>query len=87
MDWQPIETAPRDGTWVLITGGDVSEMFREQDPYGFYGGPVVVAFFDSPLSLGEGGWSYAFWDSAWRSSFDAPTHWMPLPAPPVTTPD
>ena len=92
MDWQPIETAPKDGTWVLITGGDVTAAFLSSDPHDLSGGPVVVAYFDPAVNYGddekeEGGWLYAYWDSNWRSSFEAPTHWMPLPAPPAVSPD
>lgn len=57
--WQPIETAPKDGTSILLA-----------DNYG--------------------GMQICWWDSYdWRhdlddvcSTFDDPTHWMPLPPSP-----
>ena len=64
-NWQPIETAPKDGTWVMLRGGH--DYGDDQI------GPAVVAFWD-----GEG-WYYAYWDSEWRSSYEEPTQWMPLP--------
>jgi hypothetical protein len=62
MDWQPIETAPKDGTNILL------------------GWPTMVL---------SGYW--ADWRSrkSWVTSRGeysdkyAPTHWMPLPDPPV----
>jgi hypothetical protein len=81
--WQPIETAPRNGTWVLISGGDVSEACHAQDEYETRGGPAVAAFWQGDEIDDEAGWwSYAFWDMNWRSSFERPTHWRPLPASP-----
>ncbi len=57
-DWQPIETAPRDGTRVLVWAHDrawTADRCSEGVP--------------------------DFWDS--DGTFIQPTHWQPLPAPPV----
>jgi hypothetical protein len=63
--WQPIETAPKDGTHVLLwaTGA-------------FYG--CVVGRYNSRANNRGGGWL------AERFPVPKPTHWMPLPKPPVT---
>lgn len=71
MDWQPIDTVPKDGIPILVAG------FTE-------GKAVVVPgyfFWESD------GWEYdhkGFWcfqglDDAEVEQF---THWMPLPEPP-----
>lgn len=84
--WQPIETAPLDGTWVLICGGQTDE-----DDYMDEGVLVqrpVVAFFDpekvdwSTEDHQEGCWLFCFWDGSWRTGYDNPTHWMTLPEAP-----
>lgn len=55
-EWQPIETAPRDGT--IILSFDTSAGI--------------------PIDL-------AHWlNGTWRDDGGEPTHWMPLPSPPVT---
>ena len=64
--WQPIETAPRDGSSFLAYA---------RDPYsrGFYGVAQWAEKQDwNPRSVA--GW---FWPFAIR-----PTHWVPFPAPP-----
>lgn len=64
-DWQPIETAPKDGREVLIIRD-----FGVSTRYG-----AKVGSFSPPKN-------------AWVSTYEGqtvyePTHWMPLPAPPV----
>ena len=69
MDWQPIETAPRD-VFILIA----------HHPINHWRGRVRLGFFHSDYNGnksvvtedGRAGWPI----------FPAPTHWMPLPAPP-----
>ena len=78
-EWQPIETAPRNGTWVLLTGGRAD--FDDYNHAIATWPPSVVAFWDRD-SWGDETWALAFWDGAWRTSYTAPTHWMPLPDPP-----
>ena len=39
-DWQPIETAPRDATWILLSGGTVD---WAEYAFGITCPPVVVA--------------------------------------------
>lgn len=81
MNWQPIETAPKDGTWVLLCGGETTE-----DDYlgdGVLIKRPVVAFWDNEGGLlDDGAWYFCYWDGDWRDGYDNPTHWMPLPEPP-----
>lgn len=65
--WQPIETAPKDGTWVL---GFRPTSFREDqiDTWQF-----VHRSCDPPIWINSA-------DS--NDEDEQPTHWMPLPLPP-----
>lgn len=87
--WRPIETAPRDGTAILIfepkghygqldnwemPRGVVAHSYRSDDPR-------LIRFDDYRYAVGYwrpgGGWGN-------RNCADVePTHWMPLPTPPV----
>lgn len=67
-EWQPIETAPRDETWILLTGGIID--------YGWHNGdkpPVVVG------QSAKEGWQFAWYDGGYYGEYENPTHWMPLP--------
>lgn len=71
--WQPIETAPKDGTYVLLAG-----------PSGYMGTPlrVEVCRYDfkyRPLNPWQ---TYA--NDAFTDSGPPATHWMPLPPSPRT---
>jgi hypothetical protein len=86
VGWQPIETAPRDGTEVLIlAGGMAIQAFFLEGAWGpdipgevrEYHGAVWVAFDDLTQFEVEGG--------ALEGGLDyhgSVTHWMPLPTPP-----
>lgn len=72
--WQPLETAPRDGTYILLAG-----------PSGYMGTPlrVEVCRYDAeyrPLQP----W-VTFSSDSFLDGGEAPTCWMPLP-PPITNP-
>lgn len=73
ISWRPISTAPKDGTWVLLTGG-------RDGGYDNIVGPCVVAFWDT--SQLDDGWAYCYWDGGWGSAYENPSHWMPIPEPP-----
>jgi len=73
QEWFPIETAPRDGTWVLIRFEDTD---IEQS--------MVTAKWVKNSYHPSGEWVYDYWDSEWRSWVRYPTHWMPLPQLPKT---
>jgi len=74
--WLPIESAPKDGTRILACGGDCDEL------------QLVAWLNDSSIS-----WKKAMaWCSpdSWQDehggySTYSPTHWQPLPAPPIPT--
>ena len=72
-EWQPIDTAPLDGTAVLLAGGDCNSDDK------FY---RAVAWKDaSEPSI----WLVSFYDDGWGLiEYHNPTHWMPLPDPPET---
>ena len=72
-DWQPIETAPKDGEEVniLLFGGVLDSA---EDYWPDFIGPVV-AYWDCGM------WVIAPTGSE-KIMVNNPTHWMPLPEPP-----
>lgn len=66
-EWQPIETAPRDGTVILV----YRPLGRKNSTYG---GRVGIDAFGTVSSYPQE------WSQSLR--FAKPTHWMPLPEPP-----
>jgi hypothetical protein len=65
VEWQPIETAPKDGRKILVW------------PYWSDGLPESVSWRDMKRTSGRWEGSGLFCTGA------SPTHWMPLPAPPL----
>jgi hypothetical protein len=69
--WQPIETAPKNGTWILL--------YEYQEPTG-------VDYFDNWCpSIQQGRYDeYDGWKKCSEYSIGfKPTHWMPLPKLPA----
>ena len=77
MEWQPIETAPRDGSWFLIWIGDRFEVGQYD--------PLIR---DSYELVCDGLYkrkSDIIFEWHGFSNFHLATHWMPLPSPPRET--
>ena len=78
-DWQPIETAPRDGTPILIYQPDYEDggpdMHRRHSDH--WTETAVVPYDDNRYAIGYwrpwGGWGNR------NHARPKPTHWMPLP--------
>ena len=78
FDWQPIETAPKDGTWVLLATNNPDPISGIPDldiwfPYVGLGRYIADTDYD------DRGWMRC---SEYSVNFE-PTHWMPLPKPPI----
>lgn len=70
-EWQPIETAPRDGTSVLLYATVPPTDMLAMD------GPVIMSgYFDSM----DDAWCSTL--ATFFGPFVYPTNWMPLPTPP-----
>ena len=68
-EWQPIDTAPKDGTWIWAF---YPRKFRHWDQY------AVARWLDTP------GNNSMWWDAAEHRDDEQPTHWRPLPPPPTS---
>ena len=68
-DWQPIETAPDDGTEVLVA----------------YPNGVVTIGSHRTGRRGRDGYGPVTGYDWHREDYAAPSHWMPKPPPPTTT--
>ena len=70
--WQPIDTAPKDGTWILLAGDS-----------GYTTTPLRVSVCQWSFDT-----YHSFWRDHSGDGFlddgDEPTHWMPLPPVPPT---
>lgn len=70
MKWRPIETAPKDGTLILLSGGELKRAY-----IGKRGRTETINGYDE-----------FWWAEDYNSTYGCrkvhPTHWMPLPEPP-----
>lgn len=90
MDWQPIDSAPKDGRMILLgrCGNDDDEVVplstagRWQE--GWSDGVDVMGCDDGFVDVDYQEFypPRTFGAEAYRSKGNQPTHWMPLPAPP-----
>ena len=69
--WQPIETAPRDGTRILVFDGKEINTVDYSEPY-YIGINKHIEIEESWVQISDSGRATEFF----------PTHWMPLPEPP-----
>lgn len=82
MNWQPIETAPRDGTAVLVMrnnwAGCPGGVASECNGHNTY----VAEFWGDGSGSTVGRW-VCYMDAVYDPPCPVePTHWMPLPKPP-----
>lgn len=63
-DWQPINTAPKDGREVILLGSD---------------GVGVGTYLTTGDTIFKGGWRLPGDMFRYPASGDNPTHWQPLP--------
>lgn len=82
MNWQPIETAPKDGTEVLCWREDCGPFIAKYTSVDSF--PLTQAEIDA---MDEEALFHKDWFTQWPQAFrldgsEAPTHWMPLPAAP-----
>lgn len=72
-EWQPIETAPKDGTKILVwTHHDEVEVSEWYESKGETYEPVEGTEYFRPVTK--------VYHSGWNGN--TPTHWMPLPEAP-----
>lgn len=95
-NWQPIETAPKDGSWILAFGMAYPELVERQRWFTADTDKPRVphqmmikwieGWYDAEVDLGDDTYrkelklSFSYWHPE-PHGFRA-THWMPLPLPP-----
>ena len=78
--WQPIETAPKDGT-PFLSFSENAHRHEHLNVYGTRGSPILAMAWQpgdrEPYPIDEIGDWHGF-------HHYSPSHWMPLPEPPVS---
>lgn len=81
MEWRPIETAPKDGTHFLAYGPGIGAAERGYS-IAAWGGEKSIPLFGFPGFVAfVAGWQ-VYGDCQFETE-GQPTHWQPLPSPPV----
>ena len=81
IEWQPIETVPRDGTKVLLVQDEWVEIgYWRADEWGEY---ETVSEKDGRRIQQWTTRTTGYWGGA--EAIYEPTHWMPVPKPPTVS--
>lgn len=78
-EWKPIESAPKDGTVVLLYGfcaGEISGPSKEPN--------IAIGYCRSSVSTDYAGYQWSLVGTDYYATWMKATHWMPLPAPPTS---
>ncbi len=86
MTWQPIETAPKDETAVILYFANrvwkaLDDSICPPDPVRDLAERTEIGFFRDGEWC-ETGTAHDYFEP-WNEPNDQPTHWMPLPQPPT----
>ena len=86
QEWRPIETAPKDGTDMLVMDNHAPGLPSGTADECWAGNTAVAAFWrEEGEGLEDGEW-VCYMDRIIDPGLHfKPTHWMPLPAPPRET--
>lgn len=77
-EWQPIESAPKDGRPLLLCGGQHDNESYVEGFDGFFRAPCTAFWLDSH------GWVTAFAEAGYVVTvYNNPTHWCHCPPPPA----
>lgn len=76
-DWQPIETAPKDGTRIVVYQGNGTGFYTTKGDIG------IAAWGKQASPDGNLTWCEVHCCDG-VTTYDHATHWMPLPSPPKT---
>jgi len=80
MNWQPIETAPKDGTPLLLFCNPTPALSGHMEPDEVFRSRMTTGYFDKHY---HEWWLCVFWGYESEATlYEDPTHWMPLPEPP-----
>jgi len=80
--WKSIDTAPKDGSWVLLRGGEAGfSDYNNEVKNGPGFPPAQIGFYNPPNEewCEEESWNTTYWDGTWGTEYIDPTHWMPIP--------
>jgi hypothetical protein len=77
--WQPIATAPKDGTWILLAGGMCDD---ESDNQERIASGQWTNYRNNATDEKYGRWQFSWNDGGCAGEYEYPTHWMPLPTAP-----
>jgi hypothetical protein len=83
--WQPIETAPKDGFFLVHEGGAIRALLRSDGKFEHLAYPALISHPWGDVIVGCDAARYL--PDGWRLEVrdgccESPTHWMPLPAAP-----
>lgn len=80
-DWKTIESAPKDGTWVLLLIPESCQDSSRPKPW-VEAAHWVEEFFESWERVSETRKDRRITDRSHWSCYEDPTHWAPMPANP-----
>ena len=81
-EWQPIETAPETGFFLVYEGGAVRAMLRYEGEWKHAPYPCIVDEFGDAIAGDDAMRLTGGRRLEVRDCIHAPTHWMPIPPPP-----